>query len=239
MRPMSARGRGNRWALAVLLGCLALLATVPALAAADTVTGKVTNAKNEGIEGVEVRYYSSEGEYGRYVTEKNGEYGKDINAEAGEFKVEFVPPSGSKYASQYYKEKLSYAAATPVTVEAGKTTSVSAVLAEGASISGTVTSAAPPHSEIGHVEVTAYEKAAPNAVVAHTETNQFGIYELTNLSKGSYVIGFKSGAASGLDYAPQFFPEKARFLEAGEVYAGEGDRESDVNAKLLQGASIS
>jgi hypothetical protein len=216
-----------------------VLGAIPAVAAAATVAGKVTNAKNEGLEGVEVRYYSSEGEYGRFITEKNGEYGKDINAEAGEFKVEFVPPSGSKYASQYYKEKLSYDAATPVTVEAGKTTPISAVLAEGSSISGTVTSVAPPHSEIGHIEVTAYEKAAPNAVVAHVETNQFGVYELTSLSKGAYVIGFKSQYTSGLNYAPQFYPEKARFLEANEVYVGEGNKESEVNAKLLQGASIS
>src|ERR1700735_2385781 len=176
MRPMSVQGRGmGRWTLLILLGCLALLATIPAFAQAATVTGKVTNAKGEGIAGVEVRYYSSADEYGRFVTESNGEYGKNINATAGVFKVEFVPPAGSKYVSQYYEDKLSYATATPVTVEETKPNPpVSTVLEVGASISGTVTSAAPPHSGIEHVEVTAYEKAAPNTAVAHTETNQFG-----------------------------------------------------------------
>jgi hypothetical protein len=230
----------GRWTLVVLLGCLALLGTIPAVAAAATVTGKVTNAKNEGIEGVEVRYYSNADEYGRFVTESNGEYGKDINATAGVFKVEFVPPAGSKYASQYYKEKLSYATATPVTVEESKTTPpVSAILAEGASISGTVTSAAPPHSEIGRVEVTAYEKAAPNTAIERTETNQFGVYQLAGLLKGAYVIGFKVAFGSSLDYAPQFFPKKQRFLEAGEVSVIEGEKEPDVNAEMLQGGSIS
>jgi hypothetical protein len=230
----------GRRMLLVLVGCLALLGTIPAIAAAATVTGKVTNAKDEGIEGVEVRYYSSADEYGRFVTESNGEYGKGINATAGVFKVEFVPPAGSKYASQYYKEKLSYAAATPVTVEESKTTPpVSAILAEGASISGTVTSAAPPHSEIGHVEVTAYEKAAPNTAIERTETNQFGVYQLAGLLKGAYVIGFKVAFGSSLDYAPQFFPKKQRFLEAGEVSVIEGEKESDVNAEMLQGGSIS
>ena len=229
----------GRWTLLVLLGCLALLATIPAFAAAATVAGKVTNAKNEGLAGVEVRYYSSEGEYERFVTENNGEYGKDINAEAGEFKVEFVPPSGSKYASQYYKEKLSYAAATPVTVEAGKTTQISVVLAEHASISGTVTSAAPPHSEIPHIEVTAYEKSAPNTAVAHTETSRSGEYDLTDLSEGAYVIGFKVAFGSNLDYAPQFYPEKARFIEAKEVFVHAGNMESGDDAQLVQGASIS
>jgi Carboxypeptidase regulatory-like domain len=240
MRPMSGHGRSvGHWTLAVLLACLALLATIPAIAAAATVAGKVTNAKGEGIGNVEVRYYSSEDEYEKFVTESNGEYGKDINAEAGVFKVEFVPPAGSGYVSQYYKEKLSFAAATPVTVEEGKTTSISAVLAKGASISGTVTSAALPHSEIGHIEVTAYEKAAPNAVIGHTETNKFGVYALAGLFKGAYVIGFKVGPESGLDYAPQFFPEKQRFLEAGEVSVTEGKEEPGINAKLVQGGSIS
>jgi Carboxypeptidase regulatory-like domain len=237
---MSVQGRSvGHWMLAALLGCLAVLATIPAIAAAATATGKVTNAKGEGIGNVEVRYYSSEGEYGKFVTESNGEYGKDINAEVGVFKVEFVPPAGSEYTSQYYKEKFSFSAATPVTVEEGKTTLISAVLAKGASISGTVTSAALPHSEIGHIEVTAYEKAAPNAVIGNTETNKFGVYALTGLFKGAYVIGFKVGPESGLDYAPQFFPEKQRFLEAGEVSVTEGKEEPGINAKLVQGGSIS
>jgi hypothetical protein len=241
MRPMSVRGKGvGCRAFSVLLGCLALLAAIPGIAAAATVTGKVTNVKGEGVAGVEVRYYSSEDEYGRFVTENNGEYGKDINATAGVFKVEFVPPAGSKYASQYYEDKLSYAAATPVTVEENKTNPpVNAILAEGASISGTVTSAASSHSEIGHVEVTAYEKAAPNAAIEHTETNQFGGYELADLLKGAYVIGFKVAFGSNLDYAPQFFPEKQRFMEAGAVSVTEGEKESGIDAKLLQGASIS
>jgi Carboxypeptidase regulatory-like domain len=237
---MSAQGRGmGRWMFAVLMGCLALLGTIPAVAAAATVTGKVTNAKNEGLAGVEVRYYSSEDEYGRFVTESNGEYGKGINATAGVYKVEFVPPAGSEYTSQYYKEKLSYAAATPVAVEESKTTSVSAVLARGASISGTVTSAAPPHSEVEHIEVTAYEKAAPNAAIERTETSQFGAYKLEGLLKGTYVIGFKLGFGSDLDYAPQFFPEKQRFLEAGEVSLVEGEKDTGIDAKLVQGSSIS
>jgi hypothetical protein len=237
---MSAQGRGmGRWMFVVLLGCLALLGTIPAVAAAATVTGKVTNVKGEGIAGVEVRYYSSADEYGRFVTESNGEYGKNINATAGTFKVEFVP-AGSKYVSQYYEDKLSYAAATPVTVEENKAAPpVSAVLEVGASISGTVTSAAPPHSGIEHVEVTAYEKAAPNAAIAHAETNQFGIYGLTSLPKGSYVIGFKSSYESGLDDAPQFYPEKEFFLEAKAVSVGEGAEELNIDAKLVQGASIS
>jgi hypothetical protein len=87
--------------------------------------------------------------------------------------------------------------------------------------------------------VTAYEKAAPNAVIERTETSQFGAYELEGLLKGTYVIGFRVGFGSSLDYAPQFFPEKQRFLEAGEVSVGEGEKEPGIDAKLVQGGSIS
>jgi hypothetical protein len=53
------------------------------------------------------------------------------------------------------------------------------------------------------------------------------------------VIGFKLGFGSDLDYAPQFFPEKQRFLEAGEVSVTEGEKASGIDAKLVQGSSIS
>ncbi len=213
MRPMSFRGRGvGRWALAALLGCLALLATIPAIAAAATVTGKVTNAKNEGIAGVEVRYYSSENEYERFVTESNGEYGKDINATAGVFKVEFVPPASSTYASQYYKEKLSYATATPVTVEENKTTSpVSAILAAGASISGTVTDAATSQPLSG-ITVIAVAPGGSETLEARTSTDANRNYTLAGFGSGSVDVVFQQLTEGKVKpgevrYIPQFYKE--------------------------------
>ena len=76
----------------------------------------------------------------------------------------------------------------------------------------------------------------PNTAVESVETNSFGKYQLTALSKGEYVVGFKS-ATSGLDYAPQFYKEVPRFSEASEVYVDEHPV-TDINAKLLKGASI-
>lgn len=241
MRPMRApRKWKGHWALAVLLGCLALLALAQSASAAATMAvGKVTDAKGAGIENVEVRYYKgSENEWSRYVTNKNGEYGKDINIEYGEYKVEFIPPSGSKYALQYYEKKLTYATANTVYVEDEKETTVNAVLPEGGSISGTVTSAAT-HQEIGHVEVTAYERNPPNNAVAHVETNQFGDYELAGIPTGSYTIEFRPSFESDLDYAPQFYPEKAKFSEADEIKVSEASKKSNVDAQLVKGGSIS
>jgi hypothetical protein len=232
------RGRGGRCALAVSLGCLGLLLITPTAGATGygAVSGKVTGAASKaGIEGIEVRIYKGEDVWYPATTASNGSY-TAAGVEPGEYKVKFIG-TATKYATQYYKEKLSFAAATTISVEAGKELKeINAALSENASISGAVTSASS-ELELGNIEVTAYETNAPNAVVASVDTNQFGKYELKDLSKGAYVIGFKAALGSGLDYAPQFFPEKARFSEAPEVLVDE-DVSSNVNAKLLQGASI-
>lgn len=232
------RRRGGRCALVVSLACLGALLIAPTAGATGygAISGKVTGAASKtGIEGIEVRLYDHENEWYPTTTASNGSYSA-AGLEPGEYKVKFI--GTTKYATQYYKEKLSYAAATAITVEAGKEVKeVNAALSENASISGAVTSASS-NLELGDIEVTAYEKNAPNAVVASVDTDQFGKYELKGLSKGAYVIGFKAALGSGLDYAPQFFPEKVRFSEAPEVYVNE-DVSSDVNARLQKGASIS
>jgi hypothetical protein len=64
--PRVAQNHASRIALAVLLGCLALLATAPIADATGfgVVSGKVTGAVSKtGIEGIEVRVYKGENEW--------------------------------------------------------------------------------------------------------------------------------------------------------------------------------
>jgi hypothetical protein len=121
MRHMGARqAHGSRRALFLSLGCLTLFMAIPAAATmAAEVRGTVTNIKGERLSGVEARYFKNENEYNPSTTNANGEYGADENFEPGEYRVEFVPPSGSKYAFQYYQDKSSYETATIVKVENG------------------------------------------------------------------------------------------------------------------------
>ena len=144
--------------LAVLLGCLALLVAAPLAAATGygTVSGKVTGAVSKtGIEGIEVRIYKGENEWYPATTTSGGTYSAP-GIEVGEYKVKFIG-GATKYATQYYKEKLSYAAATTIKVEEGKETKeINAALAESGTISGEVTSAST-KLELGDIEVTAYE----------------------------------------------------------------------------------
>jgi hypothetical protein len=229
----------RRWVLAGLLGCLALLVAAPvALAGTGTVSGKVTSGAfpHPGIEKVEVRFYKTEGSWNREFTGAGGDY--SVGLEPGEYTVEFVPESSSGYASQYYPEKLSYATAAKITVEEGKNLTISAELSEGNTITGAVTSYAS-GSELAGIEVTAYEAQAPNNAIQSVETNKFGKYKLSGISKGEYVLGFKPGLESGLNYAPQFYNESAKFGEATTINLTEGENREDIDAKLREGGSIS
>jgi hypothetical protein len=232
---------GRRFRRAALLACTALLLTAPvALAGNGEVSGKVTSASSHaGIEHVEVLYYKAGSEdhefYKLETTNSSGDYSAVLAA--GDYTVEFVPPSGSGYAVQYYKDKLSSAAADRVSVEEGKKVTASAELSRSDSISGTVTSAAS-EGELDGIEVTAYEAQAPNAAVKTADTDAFGKYELQGLPRGEYVLGFRPVLGSGLNYAPQFYRESARFGEATTISLGE-EEHKEFSASLLKGGSIS
>jgi hypothetical protein len=234
------RGFG-RFGSAALTACTALLLAAPAaLAGNGEVSGKVTSASSHaGIEHVEVLYYKVGSEdhefYKLETTGSSGDYSAALAA--GEYTIEFVPPSGLDYAVQYYKDKLSSAAADRVSVEEGKKVVASAELTRSNSISGAVTSAAS-DGELDGIEVTAYEAHAPNAAVKTADTDGFGKYELQGLPRGEFVLGFRPALGSGLNYAPQFYRESARFGEATTISLGEAEHQ-EFSAKLLKGGSIS
>ena len=225
--------------VALLAGAALLLAAPAALAGNGEVSGKVTSASSHAdIEHVEVLYYkvgSEDHEFYKLETGSGGDYSTALAT--GEYTIEFVPPSGSGYAVQYYKEKLSSSAADRITVAEGAKTVVSAELSRSNSISGTVTSAAS-DSELSGIEVTAYEAKAPNAAVKTADTDAFGKYELQGLPRGEFVLGFRPDLESGLNYAPQFYSESARFGEAVTIPLGEAEHQV-LNARLLKGGSIS
>jgi hypothetical protein len=232
---------GRRFRRVALLASAALFLTAPtAFAGNGEVSGKVTSASSHaGIEHVEVLYYKVGSEdhefYKLETTNSSGDYSGVLAA--GYYTVEFVPPSGSVYAVQYYKDKLSSAAADRVVVEENKKTVASAELSRSNSIAGTVTSAAS-DGELDGIEVTAYEAKAPNAAVKTADTDAFGKYELQGLPRGEYVLGFRPALGSGLNYAPQYYRESARFGEATTISLGE-EEHKQFSASLLKGGSIS
>jgi hypothetical protein len=135
------RKDGHRWALAVLLGCVALLTCTPVAAAAGagSISGKVTAASGHApIASVDVEVITASHEFvGFALTEASGDY-KVKGLAQGSYKVEFYPPAKSEYAAQYYKNKYTFTAAEVVPVtEAAETANINAELGEGGKIAGT------------------------------------------------------------------------------------------------------
>jgi hypothetical protein len=118
------------------------------------------------------------------------------------------------------------------------------VAAASATIKGKVTNgiAGPEYGDaVQSIEVTAYYAATGEAVSSEQEvdTGPLGTYELTVPSGGEYLIGFNSTFVVPTDFAPQYYPEEAKLVEAKSFVVGESGIKSGINAKLTQGAAIS
>jgi protocatechuate 3,4-dioxygenase beta subunit len=108
----------------------------------------------------------------------------------GRYLVQFSQCNGKpRYGSQWYRDKGTAAAATPVTVRAGHTTArINAAMVVGGSISGLVTNRVgqPLRGEC----VDALDTRAQSAAFA--QTNRAGRYTFTGLATGSYTLHFFS-----------------------------------------------
>jgi hypothetical protein len=198
-----------------------------ALAKPGTIAGTVTSAaaSKADLQGVEVKVFDAAGAYVTSAeTAAAGTY-KVEGLAAGEYEVRFLPSSGN-YAPQYYQDKSTLATATKVTVTAGATTSpISAELATGGQITGTVTDAVT-HDTLAHVQVAVYEAGIR---VATAETASGGTYTVSGLGTGNYEVEFSAPGG----YLPQFWEGKDTLTEATAVAVTAGDpAHSGIDAAL-------
>ncbi len=206
----------GRWAVAVL-GCVALLLVLaPAALAAEgtgTIAGKVTEAPDAGVGGVNVEVITANREFvGFAITEESGKY-EVTGLAAGSYKVEFVPKNGSMDAPQFYSGKPSFSEATEVAVQAGMTHSeVNAELHEGGMIAGTVTGVGADGLE--HVSVFV-SIAGEEFISGSAVTGAGGKYKVTGLPTGR-----RSGGRVRVSRIWLFCMESC----VGDSSGGRGDR---------------
>lgn len=133
---------------------------------------------------------------GSATTNASGEY-TIAGLVSGNYKVEFsvASESGLNFVTQYYKDKTSLAAATPVAVVQGEITeTIDAELRVGGEISGVVTDAWT-HAPVSNVYVFAVGSGEAIAGVALTDAS--GEYTMLGLASGAYQIEFiKLGSGS-------------------------------------------
>jgi hypothetical protein len=215
------RGVRGRWALAVLLSCLGLLATASVAAASATIKGKVTNGiagpeYGDAVPYIEVTaYYAATGEAVSSEQEVDtgplGTYELTVPS-GGEYLIGFNSTftAPTDFAPQYYPEEAKLSAATPIMLGEGAThLGINAKLTEGASISGAVTDA-DTHRPVPDVAVFAISKVQPSRIASIAVTNTSGEYTLMGLASGPADVAFYAEGLTAAEgrYIPQIYDDQ-------------------------------
>jgi hypothetical protein len=213
-----------------MLGCVALLATAPAVFAIEapgSISGKVTDVSHKPLANIEVNVYHLNGSFVTFATTKiNGEY--TVEVPKGEYKVEFAPEfeSGLNYIPQFYNDRSSFAEANPVLVAEGKTTEkIDAELEAGGQIEGTVTDASTHAALLQAVVVAVGPGETLNGIAF---TNASGQYTISGLVPGSYKVEFFDSG-----YIAQYYDDQTSFASANPVVVARESTTPGINASLV------
>lgn len=196
------------------------------LAVGGRIIGTVRNVTNAPIASVCADAYVGEDWKGGAYTAADGTY-EIFGLPTGNYTVNFVPCEAGNYLPEWYNDKPDQVTANPVAVTAGGTTAgIDAVLANGNSISGTIT------TEHGTPlsNACAYARTSETTTVESDGTDADGNYRLEPLPAGSYRIYFANCSGTGL--VPEWYLNKADFASATPVTVSGGTDSTGVNGTL-------
>lgn len=225
--------RGTRLALGFAF-CLAATAVLPAAAMAGSISGTVT-AENGGapIAGVEVcprREPYAETECA--TTDSAGHYSLGGLIE-GSYKINFSANRANlKYVSEFYDNKRYSDEADLVSVGASENVTVDAQLAEGGSISGTLTEDGTGDPVVG-VVACAWTEGRPARC---SRSDVTGSYQLNGLRSGEYVVEFEGG--NQVNYLTEFYKDANLLAEAEKVEVEAPNAVTGIDEQLSPGAQI-
>jgi len=193
------------------------------------IEGRVTDSGQNPIQDVVVTAYDVSGIAllsGR--TDADGYYWIGRCLPTGEVKLEFdASEAGGNYASEYYTDKLLIEDADPIPVQAGQTTVIDAVLADGGTISGRVTDA--DEDGFGSVVVLCLDIDSDRFYAVNTDVD--GNYTLSGLLPDNYKIRFRTTYGN---YATQWYNGGNSFDAGTSVTVGAGANVSGIDAQLSE-----
>lgn len=208
-----------------------------ALPTGGEISGKVTSAQGQPLQGVEAYVLDTGGEFwGSAYTAADGTYTIPELPTSGSFRVGFEVPDGSPYADEFYSgaEGLDTARAVPVT-QGLQTSNINASLPLGGTISGTVTDAAT-RTPIGEDGVSVYDvNGGESADENFGGTAQDGTYEIPNLLPGTYKVLFEGEGTFGY----QYFKGASTLAAAKVVTVTASKTTAGINGALVTGGDIS
>jgi protocatechuate 3,4-dioxygenase beta subunit len=205
-----------------------------ALAPGGALSGKITGISGAPVSGVCASLIGqSVSTDAGGCSDANGNF-QTTGAPAGSYKVSFTDTAGP-YLLQYYTNTTTYAAATPVNVTIGHVTpNINAVMARGATFSGTVTDSAN-NQPLSSICVTVWSSIG--AWMGQRCTDAQGHYTSPGLAPGSYKADYLDGNGTG--YLEQFYNGKADLGSANAIAVTAGSDTPGVNAAMQLGGSIS
>ena len=238
-------------AVCVLAGALPSAASAAGTA---SVSGTITRAgTGEGLKGVAVcvTEASAKKDSGDCTQSGAGGAYAVTGIAPGTYLVEFSA-AGVAYVPSYYLESPSRATAQKLTLAGEQQrTGVNAALVpiQGAGVTGRVVSSKN-ETPIAGIQVCAWEELEEGALeglsvesleeffALHcTNTEGDGEYVITHL-RGAVIVEFSAPFESGLNFAPQDYPEASSPEGAEEVQTIAGQLTTGVSARLDEGGSI-
>jgi hypothetical protein len=186
----------------------ARLATVPLTTgtASGRFAGVVTSPAGKGLKGICVDAFAlDDNGFAGAKTAAGGRYRTNKTA-PGQYEMMFFTGCGNNgnWLDQFYKNDYNASGGfTVVTVKAGRTTKIDAVMQPGAEISGTVTGAK--GKKLSGVCVVPYQVRGSDKTYGSAVTHD-GVYHLGGLPAGAYKLGFWPCRNSLDAYAPILWP---------------------------------
>lgn len=229
---MAERGRTM---VAAIAAVCAIAVLAPGSAAAATIFGTVSDeVTHAGIAGVEVcptpQPYTFETDC--TMTDSNGGYSLD-ELPAWQYKLYFsAGVNNLRYVSEFYDNKASSQDANLITLGSpAEAQEVDVALAEGGSISGTLTDETT-GEPIAEIVACAW---SPDVYPRCDFSDASGAYEINGLPDGEYVVEYEGW--NQVNYQREFY-EDADFPDATKVSVAAPATTTGIDAKLAKGAEI-
>jgi hypothetical protein len=199
-----------------------------------TIAGIVLDSSANGIENVRVVVYDTDS---NYIIDgwTNGSGNYSIpRILPGSYKLYFDTSNTTNfYVREWYNNKSDFTSANTLTVNAGATATANAVLADGGTISGTVTDAG--YNGIANVSVNIYD-TNHNFIYGVTTEQSSGNYTIKGLASGNYKAEFN--AANAGNYLDEWHNNKGSFDDADLVIVTVGNV-TGLDAQLTSGGILS
>ena len=208
-----------------------------------SISGTVTDSHGRKLTGICIAASGAAAVYGgagQVAFSRHGSY-RISGLTPGQYQVDFGCGGSNSYADQWFPNAPSSQAAGQISVPAGQTTGISAVLQPGGAITGVVRT--PSGKPLANVCISANstKDRFPASVIAilgpGPATNSRGTYRLNGLAAGRYLVQFNQ-CSQRPRYATQWYHNHASLRSATPVTVRSGATTARIDATMKLGASF-